>query len=86
MVEKTVTVVNETGLHARPAAALVQFVKNIPGDVEIVKDGKVANAKSIFNVMSLGISKGTEVTIRVNGEDEEENLNKVVEFIQNLAE
>ena len=86
MVEKTVTVVNETGLHARPAAALVQFVKNIPGDVEIVKDGKVANAKSIFNVMSLGISKGTEVTVRVNGEDEEENLNKVVEFIQNLAE
>ncbi len=86
MVEKTVTVVNETGLHARPAAALVQFVKNIPGDVEIVKDGKVANAKSIFNVMSLGISKGTEVTVRVNGEDEEENLNKVVEFIQNLGE
>ncbi len=86
MVEKIVTVVNETGLHARPAAALVQFVKNIPGDVEIVKDGKVANAKSIFNVMSLGISKGTEVIVRVNGEDEEENLDKVVEFIQNLAE
>ena len=78
MVEKIVTVVNETGLHARPAAALVQFVKNIPGDVEIVKDGKVANAKSIFN--------GTEVIVRVNGEDEEENLDKVVEFIQNLAE
>ncbi len=86
MAEKKVTVVNETGLHARPAAALVQFVKNIPGDVEIVKDGKVANAKSIFNVMSLGISKGTEITVRINGEDAGENVDKVVDFIQNLSE
>ena len=86
MAEKKVTVVNGTGLHARPAAALVQFVKNIPGDVEIVKDGKVANAKSIFNVMSLGISKGTEITVRINGEDAEENVDKVVDFIQNLSE
>nr|WP_072514354.1 HPr family phosphocarrier protein [Ndongobacter massiliensis] len=86
MVEKQVTIVNETGLHARPAAALVQFVKNIPGDVELVKEGKVANAKSIFNVMSLGISKGTEITVRVNGDNEEENLNKVVEFIEGLTE
>lgn len=86
MVEKKVTVVNETGLHARPAAALVQFVKNIPGDVELVKDGKVANAKSIFNVMSLGISKGTEITVRINGENEEEHLNRVVEFIESLTE
>ena len=86
MAEKKVTVVNETGLHARPAAALVQFVKNIPGDVELVKDGKVGNAKSIFNVMSLGISKGTEILVRVTGEDEEEHLNRVVEFIEGLTE
>jgi len=86
MAEKNVTVVNETGLHARPAAALVQFVKNIPGDVEIVKDGKVANAKSIFNVMSLGISQGTEILVRVSGDNDEEYVEKVVEFIQNLSE
>jgi len=86
MVEKTVVVNNETGLHARPAAALVQFVKNFDGDVELIKDGKTANAKSIFNVMALGISKGTEVTVRINGENEEENLEKLVEFIENLAD
>lgn len=86
MAEKKVTVTNETGLHARPAAALVQFVKNIPGDVEIIKDGKVANAKSIFNVMSLGISKGTDILIRVTGEDEQEHCDKIVEFIENLTE
>ncbi|MDO4594859.1 MAG: HPr family phosphocarrier protein [Tissierellia bacterium] len=86
MAEKKVTVTNETGLHARPAASLVQFVKNYPGEVKIVKDGKEANAKSIFNVMSLGISKGTEINLIVEGENEEEYLNKLVDFIENLSE
>lgn len=86
MVEKSVIVKNETGLHARPAAALVQFVKGIEGDVELVKEGKVANAKSIFNVMALGISKDTEILVRVTGDNEEEDLDKVVEFIENLTD
>ncbi|MDO4605370.1 MAG: HPr family phosphocarrier protein [Helcococcus sp.] len=86
MAEKKVIVLNETGLHARPAAALVQFVKSIPGEVELEKEGKVANAKSIFSVMSLGISKDTEITVRVTGENEEENVDKVVEFISNLTD
>ena len=74
MAEKNVTVVNETGLHARPAA------------VELVKNGKVANAKSIFNVMSLGISKGMEITVRVNGEDAEAHVDRIVAFISNLTD
>ena len=86
MVEKNIVVKNETGLHARPAASLVQFVKNFEGDVEIIKDNKTANAKSIFNVMALGISKGTEITVRVSGENEQENLDKLIEFIENLAD
>lgn len=86
MAERQVKVLNQTGLHARPAAALVQFVKNVPGEVELIKEGKVANAKSIFSVMSLGISKDTEITVKVTGENEEENVEKVVEFIQNLTD
>lgn len=86
MVEKTVVIKNETGLHARPAAALVQFVKNFDGNVELLKDGKVANAKSIFNVMALGIAKGAEIIVRINGENEQENLDKLVDFIENLKD
>ena len=86
MVEKNIVVKNETGLHARPAASLVQFVKNFEGNVELVKDGKTANAKSIFNVMALGISKGTEITVRVDGENEQENLDRLIQFIENLAD
>ena len=86
MKTEKITLKNETGLHARPAASLVQFVKNFEGDVELIKDGKTANAKSIFNVMALGISKGTEITVRISGENEQENLDKLIEFIENLAD
>ncbi|MFP5453546.1 HPr family phosphocarrier protein [uncultured Parvimonas sp.] len=86
MLEKNVIIKNETGLHARPAASLVQFVKKYNESIEIILDNKVADAKSIFNVMSLGISKGTEVTLRVDGENEEKTLGEVVNFIENLAD
>ena len=86
MAERKVVVNNETGLHARPAASLVQFVKNYPGEVKIIKDGKEANAKSIFNVMSLGIAKGTEITLIAEGEDEEKFVDELVDFVNNLAE
>lgn len=86
MAERKVVVTNETGLHARPAASLVQFVKNYSGEVKLVKDGKEANAKSIFNVMSLGISKGTEIGIIVEGEDEDAFADKLADFISNLSE
>lgn len=86
MAERTVVVTNETGLHARPAASLVQFVKNYPGEVTIIKDDKEANAKSIFNVMSLGISKGTEIKLVVEGDDEEKFADELAEFIEDLAE
>lgn len=86
MLEKNVIIKNETGLHARPAASLVQFVKKYNESIEIILDNKVADVKSIFNVMSLGISKGTEVTLRVDGENEEKTLGEVVNFIENLAD
>ncbi|EEI87090.1 HPr family phosphocarrier protein [Anaerococcus lactolyticus] len=86
MAERTVVVTNETGLHARPAASLVQFVKNYPGEVTIIKEDKEANAKSIFNVMSLGIAKGTEIKLIVEGDDEEKFADELVEFVENLAE
>jgi len=86
MAERTVVVTNETGLHARPAASLVQFVKNYPGEVTIIKEDKQANAKSIFNVMSLGIAKGTEIKLIVEGDDEEKFADELVEFVGNLAE
>lgn len=86
MAERKVIVENETGLHARPAASLVQFVKNYSGEVKIIKEGKEANAKSIFNVMSLGIAKGAEIELVIDGEDDEKFADQLVDFIKNLSE
>lgn len=86
MIEKKVIIKNETGLHARPAASVVQFAKNFQGSVQLVKDGKVANSKSIFNVMALGVAKDQEIIVRVNGEGEEEFIDKLIGVIENLAD
>lgn len=84
MVEKKVTVVNESGLHARPAAAVVNFVKNYKGSVEVIANGKTGNLKSIISIMSLGMRKGSDITLIVNGDEEAEFAGKLAEFISNL--
>ncbi|MGE5613463.1 MAG: HPr family phosphocarrier protein [Bacillota bacterium] len=86
MVSKTIKVVNPSGIHARPATQVVEFAKNYPGKVEVIKGEKVGDLKSILMVLSMGLKKGTEITLRVTGENEQEFLDSIVEFIQNLEE
>lgn len=86
MYEKTITISNETGLHARPAAEFVNFVKGIEGKVSLIKDNKTVNAKSILNVLSLALKKGSECVVRVEGENAEEAAEKIVDFVSNLAD
>lgn len=84
MVEKIVKVTNESGIHARPAAAVVGFVKNYKGSVEVLNNGKKGNLKSIISIMSLGMRKGSEITLIVDGENEEKFINDLATFIENL--
>ena len=84
MVQQSTIVTSESGIHARPAAELVNFVKNYPGTINIKNGEKSGNLKSILNVMALGIVKGTEVTIEVSGDDEENFCTSVIDFIDNL--
>lgn len=70
MVEKTFTITSEAGLHARPATALVNAVNSFTADVNLEANGRTVNLKSIMGVMSLGISKGTQVKISASGSDE----------------
>ena len=80
--EKKVMIQNDTGIHARPASMLVEEAGNYEADVELVKDGKSVNAKSIMGIMSLGIQKSAEVTVKAEGSDEEEAVNAIVELIE----
>jgi phosphocarrier protein HPr len=68
VVEKTMTIQNELGLHARAATKLVQLASKFPCEVTVSKDGHEVNGKSIMGVLMLVASKGTHVTLRAKGD------------------
>lgn len=83
----TRTLTNASGLHARPAALLVQTAKRFQSDISLKAHGKVANAKSILSVLSLGVSPGHSVELVATGEDEVDALNVIRQlFDQGLGE
>lgn len=82
MLEETVVVVNNTGLHARPAALLVKAAAGFPCEVTLVKKDKKFNAKSIISVMSAAIKQGESITVRTAGERQEEALKEIISLIQ----
>ena len=73
MKEVKTTVVNPNGIHARPASLFIQEAKKFQSKitVENLGTGKAKDAKSILGVMSLGMTKGTEIRIVAEGPDEE---------------
>jgi catabolite repression HPr-like protein len=81
MVEKNVTVNLETGLHARPAALFVQEANRFSSEIWVVKGTKKVNAKSIMGIMSLAVSRGTEITIMAEGPDEEEAVRVLADMV-----
>lgn len=85
MVEEKVVIMNDTGLHARPAANLVKEATKYPCDIRIRKGSKEIDLKSILGLLSLGVGKGDEVTIIVDGRNEKEIIKVLVEYIKNLG-
>lgn len=81
MASQKVTVTNRLGLHARPAGVFAKECAKYPCDVEIEKDGKTVNAKSILGVLSACVKCGNEITLICKGEDEEHALKCLVEFL-----
>ncbi|WP_413379254.1 phosphocarrier protein HPr [Alkalihalobacillus sp. 1P02AB] len=75
MAEKTFKITAETGIHARPATQLVNKAGQYSSDITLEYKGKSVNLKSIMGVMSLGVAKGAEVTIKAEGSDAQDALN-----------
>ena len=84
--EKTFTVKNPSGIHARPATLIVQKANSFPCDVFIAKDDKRMNAKSIMGIMSLAAKQGDQLTVITTGEKEAEALQAVGEVIESVHE
>ena len=81
MQKATIRVNGKDGLHARPAAEFVQLCKKLKSDVKLEKNGTTIPGKSIIGIMSLGISRGEEVTVVAEGEDEAEAINAIKELL-----
>ncbi|GIO09921.1 hypothetical protein J31TS6_59490 [Brevibacillus reuszeri] len=80
--EKQVTILNKTGLHARPASEFVKLAARFESEITILVGTKVANAKSIINVLSLAATMGTVFTLRAVGPDEAEAIDALSSLIE----
>ena len=70
MIERELLVANRLGLHARASARLVQVLSGFRCNATLIAKGREVNAKSIMGVMLLAAGPGTDVVLRVDGEDE----------------
>lgn len=81
MFSKEVEVLNQAGLHARPATFFIQKANEFKSSIWVEKDERKVNAKSLLGVLSLGITKGTSINIIADGVDEEEAVVTLVNLI-----
>ena len=86
MYTREITVKNEVGLHARPATYFIQKANEFKSVIWVEKEERRVNAKSLLGVLSLGIMKGTTVTLIADGSDEKEAVDALAELIENLDE
>lgn len=82
MITSTITICNKAGLHARAAARMVSVSSQFNSSIKVGQD-KLVDGKSILSLMMLAAGKGTELNIIIDGEDEHEALEAIVELVNN---
>lgn len=82
MVKREITVINKSGLHARPAALFVQMTNKFTSDIFAEKGMQKVNAKSIMGIMALGVGKDEKITLIIDGPDEEQAMEALVELVE----
>ena len=80
MKEVTVKIINNAGLHTRPAATIVKLASKYKCDFFLNKDGLHINGKSIIGVMTLAAEKGSEILLVFDGVDEEEASVEIIDY------
>ena len=84
MLQREVEIVNKLGLHARASAKLTQLAARYQSDVQMSRNGRRVNAKSIMGVMMLAAGKGSKVVIETDGPDETDAMDAIVSLIGDL--
>jgi phosphotransferase system HPr (HPr) family protein len=83
ILETTLTIHHEVGLHARPAALFVKTAGRFDADIRVSHGAREANAKSLLQVLTLGAEQGAVITIRAEGEDKTQALEALRELVEN---
>ena len=81
MISKDITIVNSSGLHARPATFFIQKANTYKSQIWVEKEDRRVSAKSLLGVLSLGIAKGMTITLIADGMDENAAVNGLAELI-----
>ncbi len=84
MAEQTLAIQNKLGLHARASARLAVIASAYACEVFIAKDGIEVNGKSIMGIMMLAAGKGSQITIRTAGDQEDTALAAIVQLVNDL--
>lgn len=84
MFQKEVIINATNGLHSRPATQFVKTAQHFNSDIIIKSNGKQVNAKSLFKLQSLGLSKGSTIIISAHGIDEKQAVHCLFKFITEL--
>lgn len=81
MAERTVTILNKNGLHARPAAEIVKAAAKFSSDIVIIRDDLEVNGKSIMGVLMLAAECGSSILVRASGQDETAAVNAIAALV-----
>lgn len=81
MTERSVTIVNKLGIHARPAAEIVKLASRFRSDITIVRDDLEVNGKSIMGVIMLAAERGATILLRAEGEDSDAALDALTALV-----
>jgi phosphocarrier protein len=82
MHNKTVSIVNKLGLHARAAAKFVTLASSFASSIVVSREGQQVNGKSIMGIMMLAAAKGSEITLMADGSDENEAIERLSQLIE----
>lgn len=80
-IEKTFTIRNKLGLHARAASLFVQLANKFNSDIQVSKNGQEVNGKSIMGILILAAAQGSSITLKVDGSDADAAMNALGELI-----
>jgi phosphocarrier protein HPr len=82
MTSRSVTIVNQLGLHARAAARFVHLASRFESHIRVSRDGKVMDGKSIMGILLLAAARGSHVTISAEGRDERDAVEALVALVE----